>query len=132
MNAARLARLTPEQRAGVLGEGKAEIFDEGKLTQGMIRTPLSRIRARVTALNARMAARMEQDALLAPNKGPRPAGDVIDGAMGSAYEDALAGGLHSGFLRRHRELPMVDVTGKLWALCYSLLERGVLNRRLFS
>lgn len=32
-----LGRLTPEQRVGVLGKGKNDIYDSGKLTQGMIR-----------------------------------------------------------------------------------------------
>ncbi|MBI5920271.1 MAG: hypothetical protein HY847_01330 [Betaproteobacteria bacterium] len=41
-----LARLTPEQRQGVLGVGKAEIYDAGKLRQGMIRAPLSAVAAR--------------------------------------------------------------------------------------
>lgn len=34
-----LARLTPEQRLGVLGKNKADVFDAGKLKQGMIRAP---------------------------------------------------------------------------------------------
>lgn len=42
-----LARLTPEQRAGALGKGKAEIYDSGKLTQGMIRAPLSAVQRRL-------------------------------------------------------------------------------------
>lgn len=39
-----LKRLTPEQQKGALGAGKKEIFDEGKLTQGMIRTPLRSVK----------------------------------------------------------------------------------------
>jgi hypothetical protein len=42
-----LKRLTPEQQRGVLGKGKQEILAEGKLRQGMIRTPLSKVRARL-------------------------------------------------------------------------------------
>lgn len=42
-----LARLTPEQRAGALGKGKADLFDEGRLTQGMIRAPLGAVQQRV-------------------------------------------------------------------------------------
>lgn len=42
-----LARLTPAQRVGVLGRGKAEIYDAGKLTQGMIRAPLGAIKERL-------------------------------------------------------------------------------------
>ncbi|MDD2706347.1 MAG: hypothetical protein PHU07_13600, partial [Acidocella sp.] len=42
-----LARLTPAQRIGALGQGKTEIFDAGKLRQGMIRTPLSSVKKRV-------------------------------------------------------------------------------------
>lgn len=42
-----LARLTPEQRAGALGKGKSEIFDAGRLRQGMIRSPLAAVRKRL-------------------------------------------------------------------------------------
>lgn len=45
-----LARLTPEQQLGVLGQGKKEIYDEGRLRQGMIRTPLTKVKARLTRL----------------------------------------------------------------------------------
>lgn len=34
-----LARLTEAQRVGVLGKAKTEVFNAGKLTQGMIRAP---------------------------------------------------------------------------------------------
>lgn len=44
---AALDRLTPEQRDGVLGKGKAEIFNEGKLRQGMIRSTLDAVRKRI-------------------------------------------------------------------------------------
>jgi hypothetical protein len=43
-----LARLTPARQRGVLGKEKQELFDEGKLTRGMIRTPLSSVRQRLT------------------------------------------------------------------------------------
>lgn len=42
-----LGRLSPERRAGALGKGKAEIYDQGKLTQGMIRSPLRAVQKRV-------------------------------------------------------------------------------------
>lgn len=42
-----LAALTPAQRLGVLGKGKTEIYEAGKLRQGMIRTPLAAVRRRV-------------------------------------------------------------------------------------
>lgn len=42
-----LDRLTPEQQRGVLGAHKHEAFKEGKLTQGMIRAPWSKVRARI-------------------------------------------------------------------------------------
>lgn len=42
-----LGRLTDEQRVGALGKGKAEIFDAGKLRQGMIRAPLASVRKRI-------------------------------------------------------------------------------------
>jgi len=42
-----LKRLTPAQLLGVLGKGKKEIFDRGALTQGMIRTPLRSVQARI-------------------------------------------------------------------------------------
>lgn len=41
-----LARLDPEEREGVLGVGKAAIYDEGKLRQGMIRSTLGAVRRR--------------------------------------------------------------------------------------
>lgn len=44
-----LARLSPERRRGALGKGKAEIFDDGKLTQGMIRSPLAAVKKRIGA-----------------------------------------------------------------------------------
>lgn len=34
-----MARLTPEQRQGVLGVAKTQAYDEGKITQGMIKAP---------------------------------------------------------------------------------------------
>jgi len=42
-----LARLTPAQRQGVLGKGKAEVFAAGKLTQGMIRAPWRAVQKRI-------------------------------------------------------------------------------------
>lgn len=42
-----LARLPEEVRKGVLGAGKAEVFDQGKLRQGMIRAPLRAVRKRI-------------------------------------------------------------------------------------
>lgn len=46
---AALNRMAPEVRDGVLGKGKAEIFDDGKLRQGMIRSTLGAVRRRVGA-----------------------------------------------------------------------------------
>ena len=43
---AALGRLEPEVREGVLGVGKAAIYDEGKLRQGMIRSTLGAVRRR--------------------------------------------------------------------------------------
>jgi hypothetical protein len=42
-----LARLPRERLEGVLGKGKTAVYDAGKLTQGMIRAPLSAVLARV-------------------------------------------------------------------------------------
>jgi hypothetical protein len=42
-----LAQFTPNQREALLGKAKAHFFDEGKLRQGMIRTPLSRVKKRL-------------------------------------------------------------------------------------
>jgi hypothetical protein len=42
-----LARLTPAQRQGVLGKNKADVFDAGKLTQGMIRAPWRAVQKRI-------------------------------------------------------------------------------------
>lgn len=48
-----LQALTEEQRRGVLGVEKADVNRQGKLTQGMIRTPLHIVRRRISALEAR-------------------------------------------------------------------------------
>lgn len=40
-----LAKLSPEQRSGVLGVKKAGYFDRGLLGTGMIRSPLSSVEA---------------------------------------------------------------------------------------
>jgi len=42
-----LARLSPTQREGVLGKGKAEIYDAGKLKQDMIRAPMAAVKRRI-------------------------------------------------------------------------------------
>jgi len=42
-----LARLTPEQRRGVLGKAKNDAYGEGKITQGMIRSPWRAVRRRI-------------------------------------------------------------------------------------
>lgn len=44
-----LARLTQDQREGVLGVGKTEIYDAGSLRQGMIRSSLSAVKKRIGA-----------------------------------------------------------------------------------
>lgn len=45
-----LKRLPEEKQRGVLGTGKKEIFDAGKLRQGMIRTPLATVKKRISRL----------------------------------------------------------------------------------
>lgn len=42
-----LARLSPEQRKGVLGVNKAKAFDKGNLTQGMIKAPWRKVNQRI-------------------------------------------------------------------------------------
>lgn len=42
-----LARLSPEERVGVLGKSKAEVFDAGLLKQGMIRAPWRAVQDRL-------------------------------------------------------------------------------------
>lgn len=42
-----LARLSPEQRRGALGVNKAEVFDEGKMSKGMIRSKWSAVQRRI-------------------------------------------------------------------------------------
>jgi len=42
-----LARLTEAQRVGVLGKAKTEVFNAGKLTQGMIRAPWRAVQKRI-------------------------------------------------------------------------------------
>jgi hypothetical protein len=80
-----LARLSPERREGVLGKGKTELFEAGKLTPGMIRAPLKDALAR-----ARDAGLLET---------PK-----------TAYDEALQpGGKHHGWYLRQRELPDVEI-----------------------
>ncbi|MBW7899838.1 MAG: hypothetical protein H3C26_00025 [Rhodocyclaceae bacterium] len=79
---AALERLPAAVRAGVLGKGKAELFNEGRLRQGMIRAPLSKVAARI--------ARTESS---------------VAGQPPDTYAIAHAGGAHHGFLLRQRELP---------------------------
>jgi hypothetical protein len=45
---AALARLAPELRAGVLGPTKADYFDQGLLTRGMLRSRVGDVRQRLT------------------------------------------------------------------------------------
>lgn len=45
---AALGRLTPAQRAGALGKNKAETYEAGKLTQGMIRAPWRAVKKRLS------------------------------------------------------------------------------------
>lgn len=42
-----LDRMSPEVRAGVLGKGKADVYDAGLMKQGMIRSSLKAVRRRV-------------------------------------------------------------------------------------
>lgn len=44
-----MKRLNPEQQKGVLGAGKFALYKEDKITQGMIRTPLSKVKQRIGA-----------------------------------------------------------------------------------
>lgn len=44
-----LGELTPAQRIGVLGVNKAELFNDGQLTQGMIRARWASVRRRIEA-----------------------------------------------------------------------------------
>ena len=79
-----LARLTPEQRKGVLGVNKAKVFEAGKLKQGMVKSSWRSVQKRVGQ---------------GSNRGAR-----LKPSMVSAYEIAKAGGKHSGWYRRQREL----------------------------
>lgn len=45
-----MARLSPAQREGVLGKAKADLYDEGKISRGMIRTPLRTVKKRIARL----------------------------------------------------------------------------------
>lgn len=47
-----LGRLPADVRDGVLGKGKAAVFEAGKLRQGMIRAPLSAVKRRVSRQKA--------------------------------------------------------------------------------
>ncbi len=50
-----MARLTDAQRKGVLGAGKLQLLEAGKLTTGMIRTPLRAAMKRATAIETTAA-----------------------------------------------------------------------------
>ncbi|MGD9954320.1 MAG: hypothetical protein AB7S87_17245, partial [Burkholderiales bacterium] len=44
---AALERLPEKSQRGVLGEGKFDIFKQGRLSQGMIRAPLASVKERI-------------------------------------------------------------------------------------
>lgn len=48
-----LARLSPEQRQGVLGVNKAKAYDAGQIRQGMIRAPWRAVQKRIAPLESR-------------------------------------------------------------------------------
>jgi len=79
-----LARLTPEQRKGVLGVNKAKVFEAGKLKQGMVKSSWRSVQKRVGQ---------------GSNRGAR-----LKPSMVTAYEIAKTGGKHSGWYDTQREL----------------------------
>jgi len=42
-----LDRMTPAQQVGVLGKNKAAVFEDGKLSQGMIKAPWRAVKKRI-------------------------------------------------------------------------------------
>ncbi len=85
-----LQLLSAQRQRGVLGAGKFDLYKEGKLSQGMIRTPLSSVKARVTALEnskakaaADAAAKAEAEAKVAA-----AAKAAAKAALEKAAEDA--------------------------------------------
>lgn len=51
-----LGRLAPDVRAGAVGKAKAEYFDKGLLTTGMVRSPLRAVQARIERTSQRTPA----------------------------------------------------------------------------
>lgn len=62
-----LARLDPATRRGVLGANKAEAFDDGRLTTGMIRAPWRSVQQRVAQARGRAPAWQWDEAKRARN-----------------------------------------------------------------
>lgn len=62
-----LNRLSPEVRAGALGQTKAAYFDQGLLTRGMLRSPLRAVQQRLERKVHRADALTWNDAKLAAN-----------------------------------------------------------------
>lgn len=92
---AALARLTPAQQRGVLGVHKHEAFKEGRLTQGMIKAPWSKVKTRI-------ARDIMPDMTPAPDRSPwQGFPDVLIHADESTvkqhafYENAKAGDIVS-------------------------------------
>ena len=81
-----LKRLTPEQQRGVLGKGKQEIFKAGALTQGMIRTPLSSVKTRITSLEVAMEKKRVADKAAAAQQAAAKA--AAEAALKRAEEKA--------------------------------------------
>lgn len=79
-----LARLSPEQRKGVLGANKAKVFESGNLKQGMIKAPWRTVQKRVAQTSG---------------KGAR-----LKPSMVTAYEIAKAGGKYSGWYKDQLKL----------------------------
>lgn len=81
---AALGRLSVGQRKGALGVNKAKIYDQGRLTQGMIRAPWRSVRKRVGI--APPPAVVRKPAGVA-KRGPLGLDDVLE--LGAAKADSL-------------------------------------------
>ena len=99
---AALKRLTSAQRIGVLGLGKAQLLEVGNLTQGMIKTPLAKVRARldVQALSpeaqrlrteTRQAAARNARNAFQPTRATQRIAQVVNDIIPSAEARAAAG-----------------------------------------
>ena len=97
-----LKRLPPETRTRVLGKGKAQLLEAGSLTQGMIKTPLAKVRARLDVqvfspeaqrlrTETRQAAPRNARNAFQPTRATQRIAQVVNDIIPSAEARAAAG-----------------------------------------